>query len=302
MAGGERSGHGGEWRRRYAGRGLTQREAHARQYVDGGLATWDPDGPFPGIDGAMYAPGGLDIDQGFPEPLPVVLVTTRAMSEVITGWSGFPQMLGWVASRGTTGTGELGPPAAAASARCVREDLILAHALRSPADLPAIARYLPADTFTSDIRYDLFTVMLEVARAGRRVGSDTVAGALQQRAAQIPARHWQEHYGGRGLPWAVAYLRRIAQTWAGRDAARAAAVSLRGEDRQAIARQVGRPGALVAGPRRVVQGGARPRRAAVPARTPQAPAPVPVAARAQVPMPVFQPAVLPGARGPVPGM
>ena len=188
MAGGERGGQGWEWRRRYSGRAPTQREVHARRYVGRGLAVWDPDGPFPGIDGARYAPGGLDVDQGFPEPLPVVLVTTRAMSEVITGWSGFAEMLSWVASRGTTGTGELDPPAAAASARCVQEEFILAYALRNPADLPAIARYLPAGTFTSDIRYDLFAVMLDVARAGQRVNLDTVVGALEQRAAQIPAR------------------------------------------------------------------------------------------------------------------
>jgi hypothetical protein len=227
--------------------------------------TWDPDGPYPGIDGAKYHPGGLDIDQGFPEPLPVVLVTTRAMTEIITGWGSWPEATGWVASRGTTGSGELDPPPAAASARCVREEFVLAHLLHRPGDLPAMTGYLPPDTWTSDVRYDLWAAMLAVGWAGRRVRRETVVAALGERVALIPPRQWQEHYGGRGLPWAMAYLRRLDQTLVDRDAARSAAVSLRGEDQHAIARQASLP-AQRRGPRRAIQGGAQPWPLAVPAR------------------------------------
>ncbi len=220
--------------------------------------------PYPGIDGARYHPGGLDINQGFPEPLPVVLVTTRAITEIITGWRNWPEATRWVASRGTTGSGELDPPAAAAGARCVREELVLAHVLRRPGDLPAIAGYLPSDTWTSDIRYDLYGAMLDVIRTGQRVCRETVADALRERAALIPPRQWQEHYGGRGLPWAMAYLRRLDQTHADRDAARSAAVSLRGEDQQAIARRASRR--QLSGPRRPVQGRVLPRQVAAPSR------------------------------------
>jgi hypothetical protein len=270
MAGGTGGVAGGQWRRRYSARAPTRSEAHARQYVDQGLVTWDPDGPYPGIDGAKYLPGGLDVDKGFPEPLPVILVTTRAMTEIIVGWRNWPEATGWVASRGTTGSGELDPPPAAASARCVREELVLAHVLRRPGDLPAIARYLPLDTWTSDVRYDLYGAMLDVVRAGQRVCRDTVAGALRERAVLIPPRQWQEHYGGRGLPWAMAYLRRLDQTLPDRDAARSAAVSLRGEDQQAIAQQARRR--QLSGPRRAVQGRARPREVAAPARVVRVPA------------------------------
>lgn len=256
MADGAGTGTGGGWRRRYSSRALTRREAHARQYVDKGLVTWDPDGPYPGIDGAKYLPGGLDVDRGFPEPLPVVLVSTRAMTEIITGWGSFPEMTSWVASRGTTGTGELDPPAAAAGARCVQEETVLAHALHRPGDLAALAGYLPSDTWTSDVRYDAWAAMLAVWQAGRRVCRETVAAALGARVAVIPPSKRQEHYGGRGLPWVMAYLRRLDQTLVGRDSARSAAVSLRGEDQQAIACQASR-GTALPRQRRAVQAHAR---------------------------------------------
>jgi hypothetical protein len=258
-------------------RAPTQREAHARQYVDQKLVTWDPDGPYPGVDGARYLPGGLDIDQGFPEPLPVVLVTTRATTEIITGWGSWPEATGWVASRGTTGSGELDPPPAATSARCAREETVLAHALHHPEDLPALAGYLPPETWTSDVRYDLYGAMLDVVRAGRRVHRETVADALHERAALIPPRQWQEHYGGRGLPWAIAYLRRLDQTLVDHGSARTAAVSLRTEDQQAIARQATSP-AVLPGPRRAVHGRARsPRPAIAPTRATRTPASAPPA-------------------------
>lgn len=163
---------------------------------------------------------------------------------------------------------ELHPPRAAAGARCTREELVLAHLLRRPGDLPAIAGYLPADTWTSDVRYDLYGAMLDVVRAGQHVCRETVADALGERAARIPPRQWQEHYGGRGLPWAIAYLRRLDQTLADRDAVRSAAMSLRSEDQQAIAlasRQ------QLPGPGRVVRGRTRQWQAVVPARMARVP-------------------------------
>ena len=275
--GGQPPDGGTPWRRRYALRAPTLRDQHAKRYVDGGLVVLDPDGPYPGVDGSCYHPGGLDENKGFP-PLPVVLVASRGMAEVLAGWGNFREMLGWVAGRGTTGTGELEKTPAAASARCVLEDTILAYALGRPADLAAVATYLPADTFTSDVRYDVYAAMLEVVHSGQRASPDRVAVALAERAAAIPSRHWQDHYGGRGLPWAQAYLRRLVQTLVAAEDARSAAASLRSEDRQAIARQAaartrqaagrptGRRGSLP-GPRRT----ASAVRAAVPAQDRQLP-------------------------------
>src|SRR5258708_30584837 len=146
MAGDSEPGPRALWKRRYSSRARTLRQEHARQYVDGGLVILDPEGPYPGIDGSTYHPGGLDEDKGFPAALPVVLVASRGMAEMLVGWANWHQMLGWIASRGTTGTDELETLPAAVSGRCVREDAVLAYALRSHADAAAITQYLPHDT------------------------------------------------------------------------------------------------------------------------------------------------------------
>jgi hypothetical protein len=235
MAGDGAPGSRALWRQRYTSRAPVPCQEHARQYVDGGLVILDPDGPYPGIDGSAYHPGGLDEDKGFPAALPVVLVTSRGMTEILVGWANWREMLGWVASRGTTGTGELEAPPAAASARCVREDTVLAYALRT--DAGAIAEYLPADAFTSDVRFEVFAAMAEVARSGLRVSRERVAPALREREALIPPGERHQHYGGAGLPWAQAYLRRLDQTWVQAEDARSAAASMRAEDRRAAGRQ-----------------------------------------------------------------
>jgi hypothetical protein len=272
MAGDGEPGPRALWRRRYSARAPVPCQEHARQYVDGALVILDPDGPYPGVDGSAYHPGGLDEDKGFPAVLPVVLVASRGMTEVLVGWASWREMLGWVASRGSTGTGELEAPPAAASARCVREDTVLAYALRS--DAGAVAEYLPADTFTSDVRFEVFAAMADVVRSGQRVTRERVAAILGKREAAIPPRERQEHYGGPGLPWAQAYLRRLDQSWPSAEDAQSAAASLRAEDRRALARQAAaqrrmavpqRSAAWQDPGRRVL---ARARVAEVPARSP----------------------------------
>jgi hypothetical protein len=267
MAGGSEPGPRALWNRRYSARPATPRQEHARQYLDGALVILDPDGPYPGIDGSAYHPGGLDEDKGFPAPLPVALVTSRAMTEVLVGWASWREMLGWVASRGTTGTGELQAPPAAASARCTREDTVLAYALRSHEDAAAITQYLPPDRFTSDVRFEVFAAMTDVVRAGLRVTRERVAARLHDREALIPAPRRREHYGGAGLPWAQAYLRRLDQSWISAEDARSAAASLRAEDRRAVGRQAAGQRAVVRPDpgRRVLARAQRPSVPAVPA-------------------------------------
>src|SRR5262249_27766302 len=151
-------------------------------------------------------------------------------------------------------------PRAAAGARCVQEEAVLAYALSHPAAVAAIASYMPQETFTSDIRYDVWAAMGELARPGRRLGRDRGADALPERAATIPARQLHR-YGGRGLPWALALLWRLDWTLGTRESARAAAAALQAEDRQAAARQAAVPartrgGVLLGQRRRAVRGGA----------------------------------------------
>jgi hypothetical protein len=45
-----------------------------------------------------------------------VLVASRGMAEMLVGWANWREMLRWVANRGTTGTGDLEVPPAAAGA------------------------------------------------------------------------------------------------------------------------------------------------------------------------------------------
>ncbi len=231
-----RPGAAAQWRRRYEARAATQREEHARRYLDQGLAVFDPDGPYPGVDGSRYHPGVLDEDKGYPQ-LPVLLITSRGSTELIAGWDSYPQMRAWIATRGTTGSGDLTTPPVVRAARSTLEEAVLAHVLATPSDLPAIAAYLPADTFTSDVRYDIYAAILDLHHTGATPYSGRVGTALDARAALIPARYRHEHYGGPGLPWAHAYLRRLDQTQVDLGTARSAATSLRSEDRQAVGRR-----------------------------------------------------------------
>jgi hypothetical protein len=260
-----------EWRRRYAERATTLRELRAREAMRAGDIDWDPAGPYgPGIDGASYTPGWIEGDgKGTPSGA-VVLIKTRAMTELISGWESYGQMQDWLASRGNTGSGNLTAPPAARGARCVAEETVLAHMLDHPQDATAIAEYLPPWTWTSDVRHDLAAAVLHVARTGRRHAvAGYAASALEDRAASIPASQLRA-YGGRGLRWALVYLARLDETPVTVEAARAAAIKLRAEDAQAVSLKVRRRSMPLAG--RAVAVPARRAIAAAEFRAPAGPA------------------------------
>jgi hypothetical protein len=261
---------GSEWRRRYAQRATTWRERQTSQVVWSGCIDWDPAGPYgPGIDGASYAPGWIEAGRAMPGGA-VLLIKTRAITELIRGWDSYGQMQDWLASRGTTGSGRLVAPPAARRARCVAEETVHSHMLGHAEHVTAIGAYLPPWTWTSDVRHDLAAAMLVVAGMGRRHALvEHVADALEDRAASIPAGQLRA-YGGRGLRWALLYLARLDETPVAVEAARAAATRLRLEDAQATsrnARQRSEPG-----PRQVVDAAALPRRAVAVAES-RSPAP-----------------------------
>ncbi len=241
---------GSMWRRRYEQRAVTWRERQARQVAEAGGVDWDPAGPYgPGIDGASYAPGWTEDGRDMPAGA-VLLVRTRAMTELIGGWDSYQQMRDWLASRGTTGSGALVAPLAARRARCVAEETVLCHMLEHPEDVTAIAAYLPAWTWTSDVRHDLAAAMLQVRQTGRRHAfAEDVAGALAGRPESIPASQLRA-YGGRGLRWALQYLARLDETPVTVQASRAAAMELRMEDAQAVVLSARRRS--VPGPRQAI--------------------------------------------------
>ena len=217
------------WRGRYAQRAITWRERQARFLAAGG-ADWDPAGPYgPGIDGALYTPGWIEGKPGDT----VLMIKTRAMTELVCGWDSYGQMQDWLASRGTTGSGSFVVPPPARRARCVAEETVLGHMLASPADAKAIGAYLPPWTWTSDVRHDLAAAILQVAVDERRHAfAARVAHVLEDRAPSIPVSQLRQ-YGGRGMRWAVQYLARLDETPVTVESARSAAMALRAEDAQA---------------------------------------------------------------------
>jgi hypothetical protein len=235
------------WQQRYAERPGTFRQQHARQFLRAGLIRADPAGPYPGIDGAAYHPGVLDEDKGVPA-IPAVLIRARAMTEMVTGWASYQQMAAWIASRGTTGSGELATPDAAMRARCVQEELVLAYMMADPASIPAISRCLRPAAFTSDTRYDLYAAILTVTSREQRCDRDLAAAELTRQAMWIP-RHALGAYGGPDLPWAHAYLHRLDATPVTREIARQAVAALREEDHAAAAHA---KSSAASGPRRVI--------------------------------------------------
>ena len=158
---------------------------------------------------------------------------------------------------------------------------MLAYALRNAADSAAITEYLEPDTFTSDVRFEVCAAIADVVRSGLRVSRERVASSLREREALIPAPRRREHYGGDGLPWAQAYLRRLDQTWVQAEDARSAAASLRAEDRRAVGRLAATRQPTAARQRTAVR--RDPERPILArARRPAVPAPSPGAARQRV--------------------
>lgn len=247
------------WQSRYASRLDTPQQEYARKFSRDGLIDADPDGPYPGIDGAFYEPGVLDENKGLP-PVPVVLVRSRGMTELIAGWETYSAMAAWVASRGTTGSGELQPPPGASpaglGARGYKEEIVLAHLLRSPEHLTAITAHLSPDAFTTDMRYDIYAAMTTLKGRNERAGCEWVEAELGRRLTSIPP-HALTAYGGPGAPWAYQYLRRLNITSAGADQALSAAVSLEEEDH--AAGQLRGPSADGPGPRNGHEAGRMPR-------------------------------------------
>jgi hypothetical protein len=82
----------------------------------------------------------------------VLLIKTRAITELIRGWDSYQKMQDWLASRGTTGSGTLAAPPAARRARCVAEEAVLSHMLGHAEHVTAIGAYLPPWTSRPRLR------------------------------------------------------------------------------------------------------------------------------------------------------
>jgi hypothetical protein len=215
------------WNLRYRDRPKSPDDELVASIRQGSLIEFDPAGPYLGIDGASYEPGVLPVGT---ELEPVVVVSGRGGSEMLIGWPDYATMSEWIATRGTTASGPLTAPPGHRDCRARQEDQLLARLVSSPSEAPMLAVTVPPDTFTTDVRYDLYRAIAYVAGGGGCTPADIGDEAVRRMAA-VPA-HGLARYGGRGAPFARAYLNRLAETVVDRGTALSAARALVQEDKQ----------------------------------------------------------------------
>ena len=190
------------------------------------MIDFDPVGPCLGVDGAAYEPGAFTFSGN---QKPVLVITGRGAAELITDWPSFDAMADWVASRGTTASGPLLPPPMSRDCRGWEEDQVLARLVTSPRDAPQLTAGLTPDTFTTDVRYDLYQAMEALADRGGYYTPEQVAAELRTRMAAVPAHAFVNYGGATGL-FAHAYLARLASTEVSGETAAATASILVQED------------------------------------------------------------------------
>jgi len=213
------------WNLRYQDRPRTPADDLIASMRQAGLIEFDPAGPYLGIDGASYEPGVLPLGAALE---PVVVVSGRGSSELITGWPDYAAMAEWIATRGTTASGPLTPPPGRRDCRAWQEDQILARLLTSPSDAPLIAATVPPGTFTTDVRYDIYQAIAGV-RDLRSCTPGDISAELARRMTAVPD-HGLARYGGAAAPFARAYLARLAETLVDHDTAISVASILVQED------------------------------------------------------------------------
>lgn len=215
-----------EWNTRYDARRSTPAAEMIDAMRQAGIIDFDPAGPYLGVDGAAYEPGAFTMSG---EQKPILVVTGRGSAEFITDWPSFDAMTSWVASRGTTASGPLTPPPAKRDCRTWEEDQILARLITSPRDTWRRTTGLTADTFTTDVRYDLYQAVVTVAGHSGSYAPEQVAAELGRRMAAVPA-YALVNYGGTTGLFARAYLARLASTEVSSERAAATASVLVQED------------------------------------------------------------------------
>jgi replicative DNA helicase len=120
-------------------------------------------------------------------------------------------MADWIASRGTTASGPLTAPPAGPDCRGWEEDQVLARLMGSPHEAPQLIAALTADTFTTDIRYDVYQSIVALADRGGYYAPEQLEAELHRRMATVPTYALANYGGATGL-FARAYLSRLAST------------------------------------------------------------------------------------------
>lgn len=219
------------WETRYDARGpmaVDQLVAALRRADD--LVSWDPAGPYLGVDGARYEPGSLCLEHA---DEPIVIVEGRGAREVITGWAGFGEMQDWIAGRGTGGSRGLVAPPVGTLSRTWLEDTVLAYIVNHPLDMRDDLRSLEPDAMTTDVRYEVLDAVRRLSdRDAGSYSPETVSAEARSRLSHVPAEGLPR-YGGPGGPFIRTYVSRLAETPVLSSDFRSAVQTLREEDLQA---------------------------------------------------------------------
>ena len=115
---------------------------------------------------------------------------------------------------------------------------MLARLVTSPRDAPQLTAGLTPDTFTTDVRYDVYQAIVALAGRGGYYAPEQLAAELGMRMAAVPPYALASYGGAAGL-FARAYLARLASTEVSREAAAATASVLVQEDARYRARPPG---------------------------------------------------------------
>lgn len=214
------------WNVRYDNRPSTVAQELIDGLRSGGHIDFDPAGPYLGVDGSVYEPGVLALGT---EDKPVVLVSGRGSAELVIDWPDYAAMAQWVASRGTTGSGELYEPTASSKSRGSQEDMILARLVSSPRDFALVAGKLAPDAFTSDVRYEVYESVITLAARGQGGTREAIEAELAKRMANVPP-YGLVNYGGASASFARTYLGRLLATHVTREAFLSAAEVLIRDD------------------------------------------------------------------------
>ncbi len=205
-----------QWLHRYSSRAETAGQREDRLAVAGGAGRfWDE--PYAGIDGLLYTPG---VCQFWRQAVPAVLVESRVTLELMTGFESVKQARRWIRDdRCAADLRPLAAPPGVWQSRVVQEEHILSALLRRPSELGEVIEWMPATTFTADVRYEIFAAIHSSQHAtGDSMtaefgtpGIDLITSRTLRRLAWTP--DWDNpRLGGPGTPLATVYLHRLAST------------------------------------------------------------------------------------------
>lgn len=220
-----------QWIHRYDGRPDSYALVVAETMARYGLLEFQPLSAAMAAEGAVYVPATVMAGTGSE---PVLIISSRGGSDMVRGWTSEGQMLRWTADRTSANPGPLAAPPPPVVPRTWGEDAVLARLLHRPEEIAGTLRILPPDTFTTDVRYDVYTALGTFAGNPQNCMASSVAELARQELGCVPADQMAV-YGGEEAPLVGQYVDRLAQTPVYGNRARAIIAALRIMDLRLLA-------------------------------------------------------------------